>query len=43
MSFLSFEALKSSYQESNFCAERTFLTPFSYEENVLYYELEQSS
>ena len=29
MSFLSFEALKSSYQESNFCAERTFLTPFT--------------
>ena len=30
MSFLSFEALTSSNQESNFCAERTFLTPFTY-------------
>ena len=29
MSFFRFEELKSSYQASNFCAERTFLTPFT--------------
>ena len=29
MSFFSFEALKLNYQENNFSAERTFLTPFT--------------